>query len=54
MEILIRKNTIYLDVKVKYGNTTIEIGLLDDKERKELAQILLGAASELLDGLDDA
>lgn len=48
MEIITRKNDRYLDVKMKHDGLTIEIGLLDEKEQKELALILLAAAIELL------
>lgn len=50
MEIITRKNDKYLDVKIKHDGLIIEIGLLDEKERKELALILLSAAIELFEG----
>lgn len=53
MEFKIRKNTVYLDVQLKHDGTIIDLGLHDDKERKELAAVLLEAASELLEGLED-
>jgi len=53
MEFKIRKNTVYLDVKLKHDGTIIELGLHDEKERKALANILLDAASELLDGIEE-
>ena len=54
MEFKIRKNAVYLDVKLKHDGTLIELGLHDEKERKALANILLDAASELLDGIEDS
>ena len=53
MEFKIRKNTVYLDVKLKHDGTIIELGLHDEKERKALADILIDTASELLDGIEE-
>lgn len=53
MEFKIRKNAEYLDVQLKHDGTIIDLGLHDGKERKALANILLEAASELLEGLKD-
>lgn len=55
MEFKIRKNQgarIYLDVQVIDGNTKIDLGLLDDKQRMELASTLTEAAADLLEGLE--
>lgn len=52
MEFKIRKNQRYLDVTVRDGNTVIELGLLDDKERLALARTLEEAIDELTEGLN--
>lgn len=52
MELDIRKCNQYLEVKVKAGNSVIDLGLFDDKERKELALELQQAIDELMNGLD--
>jgi hypothetical protein len=44
----------YKEVKVSYVGTTIETGLLDEKERRELAAALREAADDLMYGLDEA
>ena len=44
----------YMEVKVVYGETTIDLGFHDAVERKLLAQYFIQAAEELLDGLEDA
>ena len=53
MEIVIHWNTKYQDISIHDGGTTIDLGLHDERERKELAQKFLTAAEELLDGLSD-
>ena len=53
MVIIIRKTQGYMDVIVKDGQVTLDLGFHDVKERKTLAQTLIDAASELLEGLDD-
>ena len=53
MEILIRRVSQYMDVIVKDGAGTFNLGLHNNKERKELAQVFLNAASKLLEGLED-
>lgn len=52
MEFMIRKNSKYLDVAVVSGGTIIELGLLDDTERADLAKTLKDAADELMEGID--
>ena len=52
MEFDIRKNTRYLNVKVTEGRTVIDLGVLDDRERIELARQLKEAIDELLEGID--
>ena len=48
MEFHIRRiGEIHANVKVADGGTTIEIGLLDEDERLELAKTLVNAAYEL-------
>jgi hypothetical protein len=54
MNILIRGVGKYLEVTVKDGTTTLELGLLDKDERITLASTLSAAVDELLDGLEDA
>lgn len=53
MEIVIRWNTRYQDVSIRDGGNIINLGLQNERERKELAQKFISAAQELLDGLDD-
>ena len=53
MEILIRRKSLYMDVIVKDGSATFDLGLHNNQERRELAQVFLDAASELLEGLED-
>lgn len=48
MEINIRKNGKYVEVKLKHDNVEINLGLFDDAERKELASVLIGAALDLI------
>ena len=52
MEIIINWNAKYQDISIRYGGTTLDLGLHDERERKELAQIFLAAAEELLDGME--
>ena len=53
MEILIQRGAPYMGVIVKDGSATFDLGLHNNQERKELAQVFLDAASELLEGLED-
>lgn len=55
MDIDVRKSAtlMYRSVQIKEGETTIDLGYLDEKERRELAQTFITAAEELLDGLRD-
>jgi len=48
MEINIGNNSIYKDAKIVADSTTIELGLMDSKEAKELAQTFLSAAYDLI------
>lgn len=41
----------YLDVQLESFSSTIELGVLDDKERRALADIFIEASDELLEGL---
>lgn len=52
MEFRIRKNSIYLDVSIREGGTVIDLGLLDDKERIELARKLEEAVDDLMAGIE--
>ena len=52
MEFDIRNLYPYLDVKVTEGKTVIDLGLLDDTERRELADQLKRAVDELMKGLN--
>ena len=52
MKFSIRKSSLYLNVKVTEGRTVIDLGLLDDIERRELADQLKQAVDELMEGLD--
>lgn len=50
MEIIIKKNGKYLDVKIVEDALEINFGLRNEEECKELALLLLNAATELLQG----
>ena len=52
MDILVRAIGKYVEVTVKDGTTTIELGLFDVDERITLASTLSAAADELLDGIE--
>ena len=54
MEFKIRRNILknYRDVKITEGNTVIDLGLLNDEERIELASQLKQATDELMEGLE--
>jgi hypothetical protein len=47
MRFIIKRNADYLDVQVTDGPTTIDLGLLDAQERKQLAETLRTAADDL-------
>lgn len=49
MNIYIRDNGKYKDVQIEVNGTTIDLGLQDNKECKELAKTLFEAAQELLE-----
>ena len=51
MQIEIRKSPPYHTVKIRYGSTTIDLGIFSEGDRKELAQVLLAAAEKLLSDL---
>ena len=53
MKIIINWNAKYQDISIQHGGTTIDLGLHDKRERKELAQIFLDAVEELLNGMED-
>ena len=53
MEIKIRNTGRYLEVKIVYDSTIIDLGLLNDEERKNLASTLEEAAEELRRGIDE-
>ena len=44
----IRKNNQYKDVSITDSGTTVELGLLDADDRRELAIALLGAVNDLV------
>ena len=47
MEIDVRRHAVYSWVVIKDGGTTIDLGMLDDDERDDLAQTLINAAYEV-------
>ena len=47
MEINARRHAVYSWVVIKDGGTTIDLGMLDDDERDDLAQTLINAAYEV-------
>ncbi len=53
MEFRIRKNGKYLDVSLHDGGTVIYLGLLDDKERIDLARKLEEAVDDITDGIEN-
>lgn len=48
MEISVRKNEHYRDVVFKEGNTTLDLGLLDVEETRQLASSFLSAVYDLV------
>ena len=53
MKIKVRKSGPYMDVQILANNVRVDLGLFDDKERKELAEELIAAAEKLLEGIKD-
>lgn len=49
MEIIIKTIGSYKFVSVKNGDTTVDLGLMDDDKCEILAQVLLGAVCKLTD-----
>lgn len=49
MEFIIRSTGKYTEVTVKHENVVIELGLLNDTERRELLRQLLSTCYELSD-----
>ena len=47
MKIEIRRHSVYSWVVVKDGGTTIDLGMLNDDERDDLAKTLINAAYEV-------
>ena len=54
MDIKTRKNDRFLEVIFVDGNTIIDLGLLDRKERISLARILKEAVDDLIEGIDES
>ena len=52
LEIKIKRHGKFYDVDVRSYNSVIELGFLNEKERRELVQTLREAADELSEGLE--
>ncbi len=52
MKFNIRNLSVYKDVNVEVNGTSIGLGLLDKRERLELARTLEEAVDELMEGLE--
>lgn len=48
MDINVRTNVRYKEVQIRYGSASIETGLLDEDEAREMALVFLRAAENLL------
>jgi hypothetical protein len=51
MDISVKKNTKYVELIIKDGSTTIETGLMDERETRIMACELIEVAAELLNNL---
>ena len=54
MKIQTHRVVPYLDTSVVHGDVHIDLGLLNDDERRELASVLREGADRLCEGLDES